>query len=67
MSPESITLSHGPIAALQWPAMTMGFDKPRADAFADIKVGQDVAFSFKEGKDGAYLLESVVPSAGSRK
>jgi Cu(I)/Ag(I) efflux system membrane fusion protein len=67
VSPESITFSHGPIAALQWPAMTMGFGKPRPDAFADIKVGQDVEFSFKEGKDGTYLLESIVPSSGSKK
>ena len=67
LSPESITFSHKPIPALQWPAMTMGFGKPRPDAYADIKVGQDVEFSFKEGKDGAYLLESVVPAAASKK
>ena len=67
VSPEGITFSHGPIAALKWPAMTMGFGKPRPDAFADIKVGQDVEFSFKEGKDGAYVLESVVPADGSKK
>jgi Cu(I)/Ag(I) efflux system membrane fusion protein len=45
----------------------MGFGKPRPEAFADIKVGQDVEFSFQEGKDGAYVLESVVPASGSRK
>lgn len=67
LSPESITFSHKPIPALQWPAMTMGFGKPRPDAYADIKVGQDVEFSFKEGKDGAYVLESVVPASGSKK
>jgi Cu(I)/Ag(I) efflux system membrane fusion protein len=66
VSPESLTLSHKPIPELKWPAMTMGFGKPRPDAFADIQVGQDVEFSFKETKDGAYLLESVVP-AGSKK
>jgi Cu(I)/Ag(I) efflux system membrane fusion protein len=67
VSPQSLTFSHGPIPALKWPAMTMDFGKPRPDAFADIKVGQDAEFSFKESKDGSYVLESVVPVGGSRK
>ena len=67
VSPESLTFSHGPIPALQWPAMTMDFGKPRPNAFADIRVGHDVEFLFKEGKDGAYVLESVTPAAGSKK
>jgi Cu(I)/Ag(I) efflux system membrane fusion protein len=66
-SPESLTLSHKPIPELQWPAMTMDFGKPRPDNFSDIKVGQDVEFSFKEGKDGSYLLETVTPAGGGRK
>ena len=65
-SPESLTLSHKPIPELQWPAMTMDFGKPRPDDFSDIKVGQDVEFSFKESKDG-YTLETVVPAGGSKK
>jgi Cu(I)/Ag(I) efflux system membrane fusion protein len=67
VSPQSITFSHGPIPALKWPAMTMDFGKPRPDAFADIKVGQDAEFSFREGRDGSYTLESVVPVGGSKK
>jgi Cu(I)/Ag(I) efflux system membrane fusion protein len=67
VSPENITFSHRPIPALQWPAMTMGFGRPRPEAFADVKVGQDAEFSFKEGKDGAYVLESVVPAGGNKK
>lgn len=67
VSPESLTFSHKPIPELKWPAMTMDFGKPRPDAYADIKVGQDVEFSFKEGKDSAYVLESVVPASGSKK
>lgn len=66
VSPESLTLSHKPIPELKWPAMTMDFGKPRPDAYPDIKVGQEVEFSFKEGKDG-YTLEIVVPAGGSKK
>lgn len=65
-SPESLTLSHKPIPELQWPAMTMDFGKSRPDAFSDIKIGQEVEFTFKEGKDG-YLLETVVPAGRSTK
>jgi Cu(I)/Ag(I) efflux system membrane fusion protein len=65
-SPESLTLSHKPIPELQWPAMTMDFGKSRPEDFSDIKVGQDVEFSFKESKDG-YTLETVVPAGRSKK
>jgi Cu(I)/Ag(I) efflux system membrane fusion protein len=67
VSPESITFSHKAIPELKWPAMSMGFAKPRPDAFSDTKAGQDVEFSFKEGKDGDYLLETVTPADGSKK
>ncbi|KRB79518.1 efflux RND transporter periplasmic adaptor subunit [Noviherbaspirillum sp. Root189] len=67
VSQESITFSHKPIPELKWPAMTMDFSKPRPDAFGDIKVGQDAEFSFKEGSDGSYVLESVTPAGGGKK
>jgi len=62
---EGITLSHGPIATLQWPAMTMDFKKPKPDSFKEIRVGQTVQFSFVESGDG-YELKSVVAAAGSK-
>jgi Cu(I)/Ag(I) efflux system membrane fusion protein len=65
-APEALTISHRPIPELQWGRMTMDFNKQRPDAFAEIKPGQEVEFSFKETKDG-YMLESVTPVGGSRK
>jgi Cu(I)/Ag(I) efflux system periplasmic protein CusF len=38
-----ITLDHGPIAELQWPAMTMVFDAPPALLTA-VKIGDQVSF-----------------------
>src|SRR3546814_1718770 len=38
-----ITLDHGPIAELQWPAMTMAFDAPPALLTA-VKIGDQVSF-----------------------
>ena len=63
---QTLTLSHGPIPELKWGAMTMGFNKPDKDAFARIKPGDNVEFSFKEGKDG-YVLQDVKPVAGAAK
>ena len=56
---DRLTISHGPVTSLKWPAMTMGFAKPRADAFADIKAGDRVRFAFEEGGATGYRLVSV--------
>jgi Cu(I)/Ag(I) efflux system membrane fusion protein len=61
---EAITLSHGPIASLQWPAMTMDFNKPRPDSFKEIKIGQTVQFSFSEGASGYELVSVTVNTRG---
>lgn len=63
---ESITFSHNPIPELKWGAMTMGFKKPTAGSFADIKPGQVADFSFKAAADG-YVLESATPVSWSKK
>ena len=63
---QALTLSHGPIPELKWGAMTMGFNKPNKEAFAQIKPGDNVEFSFKEGKEG-YVLEDVKPATGAKK
>ena len=44
----AITLQHGPIAALNWPAMTMAFKADPA-LLKTVKVGQQVAFTVKTG------------------
>ena len=59
VEPDAITISHGPVATLKWPAMTMGFSKPKPTAFPDIKPGDRIGFEFKEGGPTGYELESV--------
>ena len=54
-----LTISHGPIASLQWPSMTMSFGKPNPTAFADIKPGDTVRFEFRKGGPMDYELVSV--------
>ncbi len=66
VTPEALTLSHGPVPELKWGAMTMDFSKPRPDAFRQFKRGDQVRFTFRETDDG-YLLESVEPASGSQR
>lgn len=47
-----LTISHGPVEALKWPAMTMGF-KATPEQVASVQVGQKVQFEFEsQGMDG---------------
>lgn len=41
-----ITLAHGPITELSWPAMTMGF-AAKEGQFGGLKVGDRVRFKFR--------------------
>ena len=59
VEPDGITISHGPVASLKWPAMTMGFAKPDPGAFEGIKPGDLVHFEFREGGPTGYELVSV--------
>lgn len=57
---EAITISHGPIATLKWPAMTMSFGKPAPTSFSDIHVGDTVRFEFQEDGHSGYKLAKVL-------
>ncbi|WP_438394716.1 efflux RND transporter periplasmic adaptor subunit [Caballeronia sp. DA-9] len=54
---HDITLSHQPVAALGWGAMTMSFGKPSATAFSDVKTGDTVHFHFMQSDDGYELTK----------
>jgi Cu(I)/Ag(I) efflux system membrane fusion protein len=56
---DALTISHGPVATMNWPAMTMGFAKPDPKAFADVRPGDTVHFRFKEGGPSGYELVEV--------
>lgn len=45
----ALTLQHGPIAALGWPAMTMPF-QAKPELLAGLKVGQSVTFTVEAGE-----------------
>lgn len=56
-----ITLNHGPIAELEWPAMEMGF-AAAPGVMKDIKVGDKVRFEIEwDGKAGIITAIEVAP------
>ncbi|SCK33573.1 membrane fusion protein, Cu(I)/Ag(I) efflux system [Variovorax sp. HW608] len=63
---DSITISHGPVPELKWPAMTMGFGKADAAAFADVKPGDAVRFEFRKGGPMDWELVSVQRTGGAK-
>jgi Cu(I)/Ag(I) efflux system membrane fusion protein len=59
---EEITISHGPIATLQWGPMTMGFKLPASGPLQGIAVGDSTNFEIRQVKDGTYQITSITPA-----
>jgi Cu(I)/Ag(I) efflux system membrane fusion protein len=55
MDAAEVTLRHGPVPALKWPAMTMPFALRSAQQAAGLKAGDRVRFSFSEGASGPLI------------
>jgi len=58
-----VILSHGPIASLQWPPMTMGFKPPPGGLPKDIAVGDTVSFEFRQSKEGPFEIVTISRAA----
>ena len=56
---DAMTLSHGPIASLKWPAMTMEFKLPQGGAPRGVDVGDRVDFEFYMPQEGTAQLTRV--------
>lgn len=55
---STVTLAHGPIASLNWPAMTMSFKVKDKALLKNLSVDKRVAVQFvKEGED--YVVTSM--------
>ncbi len=67
VAPDALTISHGPVATLQWPSMTMGFAKPDSKQFGDVKPGDRVRFEFKAAPSGYELVSVKKLAAGASK
>ena len=55
---DQVTISHGPVAGLGWPAMTMPFRASSPQMIQGLGVGDRVAFQFRES-GGSHVLASI--------
>ncbi len=60
---DSITLSHGPIASMQWGAMTMDFKLPKGGMPSGIKEGGTVNFDFRANSKGEFEITAIKPKS----
>jgi Cu(I)/Ag(I) efflux system protein CusF len=52
---DTVTIEHGPIAALNWPAMTMAFKAAEPGLLTGVSAGQQVKFQLMQVGDGTTL------------
>jgi len=55
---NKLNMSHDPIPALKWPAMTMDFDVQPGLSMEGLKPEDKITFELKEGKDG-YVINKI--------
>lgn len=56
---NSVTISHGPIASLKWPAMTMDFQLANASLAEPLRPGAAISFEFVERQPGEWVITSI--------
>jgi Cu(I)/Ag(I) efflux system protein CusF len=54
----TVTLAHGPVESLKWPAMTMKFNARDRKMLDKLKPGDKVEFEFEE-KGSKYTITSI--------
>jgi len=59
---DEVMLSHGPIPALKWPPMTMGFKPPAGGVPKGLKAGDAIEFDFVKTAQGDYALTRIAPA-----
>lgn len=60
---NTLTLSHGPIASLKWPSMTMDFKQPAKTAMpSNLKAGDQITFEFFMPGEGEPQITRVTPA-----
>jgi Cu(I)/Ag(I) efflux system membrane fusion protein len=57
----TISIAHGPIASLKWPAMTMEFKVANLALLKGLKPGAKVAVEFVERAPGEWVITGVKP------
>ncbi|MGC2855545.1 copper-binding protein [Novispirillum sp. DQ9] len=56
---RTVNVTHAPIPAIGWPAMTMDFAVAQGVDLAPLKAGDAIAFTLSRGADGIYLIDGI--------
>jgi len=59
---HKVNLSHDPIQAIGWPAMTMDFPVAPSVDLATVKPGSRVTFTMSKDRAGTYQIEAIRPN-----
>ena len=59
----TVSLNHGAIPSLKWPAMTMEFKLANPSLLKNLKPGAAVSFEFVERQPGEWVITSLTPTA----
>jgi len=62
----TVTISHGPVESLKWPAMTMDFALANSGLLGKLKPGATVAFTFIERKPGEWVVIKLEGTGAAR-
>jgi len=57
----TVSISHGPVPDLKWPAMTMEFKVANSSLLSGLKPGKTVSFEFVERNPGEWVITSMTP------
>ncbi len=58
----SVNVSHGPIAAIGWPAMTMDLPLIGDVDTSGVTAGDEVTLMLQQGDDGMYGISAIEPA-----
>ena len=58
----TVSISHGPVESLKWPAMTMEFKLANNSLLKDRKPGDRVSFEFVERQPGEWVITGIQPA-----
>jgi len=61
----TVSIAHGPVASLKWPAMTMEFAAANGALLHSLKPGASIAFEFVERGPGEWVITAATPLAAA--
>jgi Cu(I)/Ag(I) efflux system membrane fusion protein len=61
---HDLTISHGPVASLQWGAMTMDFNAPKDGLPPGLKAGDPITFEFVQSPQGTFDVTKIERKGG---